>query len=185
MDNLYASSKRATLLAILVVIAALIVYPFFITRIQLLYRPLVFLSFPLLVIVAWNGYPLAYYKLTGHRFIKYLNRGDRDFDNCAVINDRVYKHPGYDKEKMSDETLTPQQRGYEPYEQRHERLLFESPVAGESAAPRFQGKISQQDEIDFRWQILWRVVLILITIIMIEPWLRALGTSWLKLFDEP
>jgi len=186
MSDLYSSSARATLLAVVVLLAALIVYPFFITRHSFLYRPLVFISFPLLVNVAWNGYPLAYYKLTGRRFIRYMDPGVAGFSgDYAVINNRIYKHRGYDKETMHNSALTPEQRGFEPYEQQHEHLVFRYPMVHDSSAePRFKGELSGEELTDYRWQIFGRLVLILVIIAMSEPWFRALGTSWLRLFDE-
>jgi hypothetical protein len=185
MSDLYSSSARATLLAVVAVLVAFIVYPFFITRSRAAFRPLVFLSFPMLVIIAWNGYPLAYYKLTGRRFIRYMDPSTAGFSgDYAVIDCKIYKHRGYDKENMHNSALTPEQRGYEPCEQVHERLIFRYPLTQDpNAELRFRGELSKQNETDYRWQTFWRVVFIFIIIVMSEPWFRALGTSWLRLFD--
>jgi hypothetical protein len=138
----------------------------------------------LLIFAAWNGYPLAYYKLTGRRFIRRL---DPSFsDHYQLIEGRIYKHRGYDKETMHDKNLTPEQRGFEPYEQRYEHLIFRFYIGDDPNVPlRFRGELSPQDKRNQRFQIICRLLFVLVIIALSEAWLNALGTSWRRILDGP
>jgi hypothetical protein len=149
----------------------------------LLYKPVIAVAFPLLVIVAWNSYPLAYYKLTSRRFIWHLDPFPFSSD-YHVIDGRLYKHRGYDREKMWDRALSPQERGWEPYEQKHEYIIFKShDLADPTLPPRFKGELTEQDKRNQRFQFFCRIVLLLIILMLSEPWLNALGTSWRRILN--
>ena len=92
MSDLRDSFWGCIFLILLAVGFAVIVFPLLYLRTTFVYRPIVFVAFPLLVVAAWNGYPLAYYKLTGKRFIWQLDSfGSGDYH---VIDGRLYKHRG-------------------------------------------------------------------------------------------
>jgi hypothetical protein len=78
MSDLHSSSFRAAILAAFIVLVALVAYPFFITRTVFLYRSLAFISFPILIIVAWNGYPLL--------ITDYPAAGSSGISNLATAN---------------------------------------------------------------------------------------------------
>ena len=183
MSDLKDSFWGCIFFIILAIVFAAIVFPLLYLRTTFVYRPIIFAAFPMLVIAAWNGYPLAYYKLTGRRFIRHL---DPSFsEDYQLIEGRIYRHRGYDKETMQDKSLTPEQRGYEPYEQRHEYLIFRFYAGGDtSVPPRFRGELSPQDKRNQRFQTFCRLLFILLIIALSEAWLNGLGTSWRRIFDH-
>ena len=168
---------------LLAVIFWAIALPLLYFRSTFLHKLLIAIAFPLLVVLAWNGYPLAYYKLTGRRFIRHLDPSPFGSD-YHVIDGCLYKHRGYDRENMWDKTLTPQQRGWEPHEQEHEYIVFKShDLADPTLPPRFKGELTTPDKRNQRFQFFCRAIFLLIILALSEPWLNALGTSWRRILN--
>lgn len=184
MSDLKDSFGGCVFLIILGLVFAAIALPLLYLRTTFLYKPLIFLAYPLLIAVVWNGYPLAYFRITGKQFISSLEPSI--FDHFRLFNGKIYKHRGYDKETMDDESLTPEERGFELYEQRHEYLTFPFYIGDNPEIPlRFKGELSPEAKRQKRFQTYCRLLLIFVIIALSEAWLNALGTSWRGLFREP
>lgn len=183
MSGLKDAFWGGLLLIILSLLFAAIVFPLLYLRTTFLYKPVIFLAYPFLVVVAWNGYPLAYNKITGRRFIRELEPST--WEDYRLFNGKIYKHRGYDKENINDESLSPEERGFELYQQRHEYLTFPFYIGDDPEIPhRLKGELSPEAKRSKRIQTYFRLIFIFITIALSEPWLNALGTSWIKIFES-
>ena len=66
---------------ILSLLFAAIAFPLAWLRSTFLFKPALFLAYPFIVLLAWNGYALAYYRITGRQFIR--PRPDNIYTNVA------------------------------------------------------------------------------------------------------
>jgi hypothetical protein len=70
MSDLKDSFWGCIILLVLSLLFAAIVFPLVWLRSTFIFRPVLFLAYPFMVVLAWNGYPLAYYKISGRQFIR-------------------------------------------------------------------------------------------------------------------
>jgi hypothetical protein len=152
---------------ILALLFSAIVFPLLWLRTTFVFKPILFLAYPVLVIVAWNGYPLAYYKITGRRFIKRLP-SNVHANVYGGVDGQLYEYfHRYDV----DVNASLEERGFTPFEpQKYETfILGDQPNRAEKRL--------------LRKQRVYRILFIFAIIALSESWLNGLGTSWRKVFS--
>lgn len=156
-------------LLILCLLFAAILHPLLWVRTTFIFRPILILSYPLLVIIAWSGYPLAYYKITGRKFLRDLPPNVHA-NVSGGLSGQLYS---YSYRYDVDLNAPLEERGFTPFHpQAHERFML-----GEEPTPT--------ERLQLRRQRFFRFLFVIAIIVLSEAWLMGLGTSWRTIFYRP